>query len=187
MRLVIALVMLGGCGANLVNAGGNDDAAIDGSNRRSDAAEVDAAVDAAPIDARACIEGDARMLAPDGSCLIMFDAPKSFADARTACAGLGAHLAILSTQAIDAVAETLVGTHDTFIGLTDEVTEGQFVWVDGTLLGFSNWETGEPNNGNGGTAEDCAVIAGARPAKGWDDRPCAPVSTAGLYSVLCQR
>jgi hypothetical protein len=186
MRLVIALAVLGGCGANLINAGGDEDAGVDATGRRPDASAVDAAVDA-PIDARACIDGDARTIAPDGSCLILINAPQSFADGRVTCAGLGAHVAILSTAALDAAAEALVGARDTFIGLTDEVTEGQFIWVDGTLLGFSNWELGEPNDGNGSTSEDCAIIAGTRPAKGWDDRPCAPVASGGLYSVLCQR
>jgi hypothetical protein len=186
MRFVIALAVLGGCGANLINAGGDDDAGVDAIGRRPDAAAADASVDA-PIDARACIDGDARTIAPDGSCLIMINAPQSFADARATCAGLGAHLAILSTLALDTAAEALVGTRDTFIGLTDEVNEGQFIWVDGTLLGFSNWELGEPNNGGGNGSENCAIIAGARAAKGWDDRPCAPVGTSGVYSVLCQR
>src|SRR5882672_5062159 len=99
MRLLIALAVLGGCGANLINAGG-DDAGVDATGRRPDAGAVDAAVDAA-IDARACIDGDARTIAPDGSCLIMINAPQSFADGRATCAGLGAHLAILSTAPLD--------------------------------------------------------------------------------------
>jgi hypothetical protein len=89
---------------------------------------------------------------------------------------------------MDAVAEALVGNLDTFIGLTDVVQEGQFVWSDGTPLGFSNWHAGEPNDGGGNYAEDCAIIAGARADKQWDDRPCAPVTGVGggKYAVLCQ-
>jgi len=183
MRLALALAVLAGCGANLINSGGPDDAAIDAPPRRTDAPiAVDAAVDAPP-DARVCIEGDARVIAPDGSCLFLLVAPKNFADAKAACVALSSHLAILTTAALDGVAEPLVGNRDTFIGLSDETVEGAFVWVDGTPLAFSNWEAGEPNNGNGNN-EDCAIIAGSRAEKKWDDRPCA--GTSGTYSVLCQ-
>jgi hypothetical protein len=186
MRLAPALALLAGCGANIISSGGPDDAAIDAEERRPDAAVVvDAGIDA-PIDARACVEGDARMIGPDGSCLILLRARQSFAAAQTTCLGLGAHLAILKTAEIDNVAETLVGNLDTFIGLSDQITEGQFVWVDGTPLVFSNWEAGEPNNG-GSNGEDCAIIAGARAEKKWDDRPCSPSGDNGAYSVLCQR
>jgi hypothetical protein len=44
-----------------------------------------------------------------------------------------------------------------WIGLTDEATEGSFVWVTGEPLGYTNWwtENGEPNNlgGNENYAE----------------------------------
>lgn len=187
----LALAIGCGCGANLIDAGRNKDAGVDAPAPPPDAAPpIDAEVDAAPIDARACIDGDARMPAPDGSCLILINAPQSFDSATVTCQGLGAHLAILSTMALDTAGEQLVGTRDTFIGLTDRTTEGQFLWVNGTVLTFSNWEAGEPNNGGGGTLENCAIIAGTRPQKGWDDRPCAPVggnTSSGLYSVLCQR
>jgi hypothetical protein len=186
MRLVIALAVLGGCGANIV-AGTEDDAGTDATGRRPDGGAVDARADAV-ADAPPCTAGDMHATAPDGSCLMLVLAPQSFASARLTCAGLGAHLAILTTPALDTAAEALVGTVDTFIGLSDEVTEGSFVWVDGTPLGFSNWELGEPNDGNGGTPEDCAIIAGARPEKKWDDRPCAASGNdSGLYAALCQR
>jgi hypothetical protein len=185
MRLVIALAVLGGCGARIV--GSTDDAAgLDAAGRRPDGGGggIDAAFDAAP-----CTAGDMQATAPDGSCLMLVLAPVSYVDAKATCAGLGAHLAILTTAALDDTAEQLIDVVDTFIGLSDEAVEGRFVWGDGTPLQFSNWELGEPNDGNGRVAEDCAIIAGQRPEKGWDDRPCAPSNDAagGLYASLCQR
>uniref|UniRef100_A0A8C7A632 C-type lectin domain-containing protein n=1 Tax=Neovison vison TaxID=452646 RepID=A0A8C7A632_NEOVI len=42
-----------------------------------------------------------------------------------------------------------------FLGITDEVTEGQFMYVTGERLTYSNWNTGEPNDASG---EDCVTI-----------------------------
>ncbi|XP_004765355.2 mannose-binding protein C [Mustela putorius furo] len=42
-----------------------------------------------------------------------------------------------------------------FLGITDEVTEGQFMYVTGESVTYSNWNTGEPNDASG---EDCVTI-----------------------------
>jgi hypothetical protein len=46
-----------------------------------------------------------------------------------------------------------------WIGLNDKVTEGTYVWTDGTAAGFQNWRPGEPNDYAG---EDCvqAMVSG---------------------------
>ena len=46
---------------------------------------------------------------------------------------------------------------DAFIGLTDEATEGTFVWVNGdtSTLAEINFASGEPNNSGN---EDCVVL-----------------------------
>jgi hypothetical protein len=199
MRSVAVLAFLAGCG---VAIDGQVSQAIDASAPRVDAvsgseagidagAGLDAAPDATsePLDARVCSGGDAHVVAPDGSCLILLAAAQTWVEAQASCGALGAHPAVLASAAMDTAGETLAGNHDAFIGLTDEATEGTFVWVDGAALAFANWHTGEPNNGGGRYAENCAVIAGARAGKQWDDRPCAPVTGvgAGKYSVICQQ
>ncbi|XP_066469002.1 C-type lectin domain family 4 member M-like [Tiliqua scincoides] len=51
----------------------------------------------------------------------------------------------------------LVNGEVAWIGLSDTVTEGKWVWVDGTPLSLSFWRRGEPNDsGEGG--EDCATL-----------------------------
>lgn len=147
--------------------------------------QVDAAV---PIDARACTGGDAHTTGPGGECFVYWAGPATWLVAEAACVQANARLAILDSAAKDSVVEAML-TADTFIGGTDAVVEGTFLWIDGTPLGFTNWHTGEPNNGNGAYQEDCIVVAGARVGKGWDDRPCAPESgatTAGRYGYLCE-
>ncbi|XP_045639540.1 mannose-binding protein C [Ursus americanus] len=43
-----------------------------------------------------------------------------------------------------------------FLGITDEVTEGRFVYVTGQGLTYSNWKKNEPNNH--GSGEDCVIL-----------------------------
>ena len=151
---------------------------------------IDAALgsDAPP---QPCTGGDAHATAPDGSCLMWFAGPKIWVDARTACIAMGAHLAYLKSAALDDVAEPLVGSANTFIGGDDRATEGTFVWDDGSPFVFTNWGSGEPNNGGSASTyqEDCVIIAGARATKKWDDRPCdaTEVTTSGNFAYLCQK
>jgi hypothetical protein len=165
-----------------------------GSDVRQDADLVDArrndgAVDAM-VDARVCTGGDAAALAPDGSCLVHVTTAVTYANAKLGCTalGMGAHLAILKNAALDTFAETFIGAVDTWIGANDLATEGTFLWEDGTALGFTNWATGEPNNANDAYQEDCAIIAGSRATKQWDDRPCdaTEVTASGSFAYLCQ-
>ena len=47
----------------------------------------------------------------------------------------------------------------TWIALSDTVTEGDYIWADGSNSTYSNWEAGQPDNyGIDGAEEDCVVI-----------------------------
>lgn len=176
------LLAVASCDASL--GGGTGDGSV------TDAQSVDAYVaDAAPDAPRMCMGGNAAALAPDGSCLVHLTTPATYASAKIQCMGInGGHLALLKTAALDTFAETFIGDLDTWIGANDIVTETTFLWEDGTALVFTNWATGEPNNANGTFQEDCAIIAGARVTKQWDDRPCdsSEVPTSGTFAALCQ-
>ncbi|HYC57364.1 MAG TPA: C-type lectin domain-containing protein [Candidatus Binatia bacterium] len=63
-----------------------------------------------------------------------------------------------------------------WIDLSDEQSEGNFVWLDGPeaglslqQIGYSNWAAGEPNNSSN---EDCAIY-GWNATTGWNDVGCA--------------
>ena len=183
-RCLAFVLAVAACDATL---GGSNDVKQDADI--VDAPRIDGSVDAPP-DARVCTGGDAAALAPDGSCLVHIKTPTTYANAKTGCTalGMGAHLALLKNAALDTFAESFVGTLDTFIGANDSATEGTFLWEDGTPLAFANWATGEPNNAGNAYQEDCAIIAGARASKQWDDRPCdaTEVSASGSFAYLCQ-
>lgn len=176
------MLFLAACGASLeappVSPG--DDAAVDPPD--STVAQVDAP------GPRPCTGGTSAATIGDGSCVIFFSAPASFDNAAAQCAANNSTLAVLNSAQRDAAAKSLIGTQIVFIGLTDSVTEGTFVWADGTALAFSNFSTGEPNNANNTFQEDCIVYNGTR--GGWDDRPCSNAvpgigTTPGEYPFLC--
>ncbi|HEU0030206.1 MAG TPA: C-type lectin domain-containing protein [Kofleriaceae bacterium] len=183
MRLWVLLALTCGCGATLETRELAPDADPDDQIQIVDATPPDA-----PIDARTCAGADGSATTEDGTCLLLFTTPRSFDDASNACAAIGTRLAILDTPERDTIGRALAGTRQVFIGLTDQVVEGQFRWVDASALVFSNFATGEPNDANGAFAEDCIILDGNRAGQ-WDDRPCAtdPVATVpGTYGYLCQ-
>jgi Ca2+-binding RTX toxin-like protein len=70
---------------------------------------------------------------------------------------LGGNLVTVNNQAEqDWLVSTFGGSELLWIGFTDEVTEGQFRWVNGETSTYTNWSPGEPNNAHGG--EDYAMM-----------------------------
>ncbi|KAI8512554.1 Collectin-11 [Branchiostoma belcheri] len=70
---------------------------------------------------------------------------KNFTDARSACQAAGGHLAMPKDKATnDFLVKQLKAKNisEIWIGLTDLVTEGTFVFEDGTSLSWSNWAQG---------------------------------------------
>lgn len=182
--LVLAVTaMASGCGVK-VSTGGAVDAATE------DALATDGSIDARALDAAPapCIEGEARMTTASG-CFAVFTAITLVrVDARAACATHGMHLAYVKSAADEAVIAALANGKDVAVGADDLAVEGTFVWEDGSPVVYTDWHTGEPNNGAGMYEEDCVIYAGSRVGGGWDDRPCAPPPAAsGSYGYVCQR
>ncbi|KAL1780902.1 Mannose-binding A [Sigmodon hispidus] len=91
------------------------------------------------------------------------------------CVGLGGTVATPrnaeENKAIQEVAKGIA-----FIGITDEVIEGQFMYVTGGRLAYSNWKPNEPNDF--GPGEDCVIMTESGI---WND-----ISCLASYTAVCE-
>ncbi|XP_069316682.1 mannose-binding protein A-like isoform X1 [Eulemur rufifrons] len=98
-----------------------------------------------------------------------------FSKVKALCAELRATVAAPrnaeENRAIQDVAKDIA-----FLGITDEATEGQFAYVTGERLTYSNWKSGEPNDF--GSGEDCVIVL----TEGiWND-----VSCQSSFLAVCE-
>ncbi len=127
-----------------------------------------------------------RSIAVDGACIRPYPAGRSFADNEALCVDFGGHIMTIDNglqQTSAAVLMNEFGIANAWIGLNDRASEGRFVWLDGTPLSYTDWDTGQPDNApnTDPNGEDCAVMARDRGFK-WADFRC------GLaFSALCYR
>ena len=104
-------------------------------------------------------------------------------EARLWCKSMGktSHLVKIETKEENDYLKKQFGGHDSWIGLSDVEREGTFRWVDGSLVVFSHWYPGEPNNN--GQNEDCAQLNTSYGCNDmWNDNQC----TANTY-FICER
>ena len=187
MIAATAAVVLG-CGARV--GGDVVDAGDDAVDARADARPGIPDATPLPPDAAPCTGGNAH--AVDGTtCYEAFTAvPQTWADAQSICAGRGGALVRIDSDTENAIVTGLANGNRAWIGGNDLTTEGTFLWTDGTTFAvtYTNWRTGEPNNGNGNFQEDCALIEAAGT---WYDRPCddavAGATVPGSYNYVCER
>ena len=87
--------------------------------------------------------------------------------AREHAASIGGHLVTYSDpDEQDAVSSMIGQDIEYYIGLSDEVNEGEFEWDTREPLMYTNWGDGEPNNS--GNDEDYVVVW---PTGFWNDAP----------------
>ncbi|XP_072018798.1 hyalin-like isoform X2 [Amphiura filiformis] len=121
----------------------------------------------------------------NGNCYwIQAPSVPSWNNARAMCQEMGGDLVIIDDQAENDFIRDLIPTTGMlgyWIGLTDTVNEGTFVWVDGRVARnagrdvlYTNWQAGEPN---GAGIEDCTQMTTENFFSnyfrgGWNDQPC---------------
>lgn len=84
-------------------------------------------------------------------------------DAKNACANMGGYLVTVTSAAENNFIFSLWPSG--WIGLTDEVVEGQWRWVTGEPYSYSSWNPGEPNNA--GNEDYVQFVGGGK----WNDLP----------------
>ena len=84
---------------------------------------------------------------------------KTWQAAKADCQARGGYLVTISSAAENALVTSLVPPNmAAWIGFTDEAVEGNFVWVTGEPVVYTNWAGGEPNNDQGALGEDYAEL-----------------------------
>ena len=151
------------------DAGYPDAVLVDGAagpDARPDSVTSDAAP---PPDAAPCVGGTDPLVGPAGECYLFFTDGSNWTNAGASCAALvpPAHLVSIGSAAENTLLQAQLGSAEWWIGFSDGGSEGTFSWSSGEATAFTNWRSGEPNNGNGD--EDCAVIQGNQGGR-WDDR-----------------
>ncbi|XP_062334220.1 macrophage mannose receptor 1-like [Osmerus eperlanus] len=112
------------------------------------------------------------------SCYYVSTGKNNWADSRQDCRDRGADLVIINSPEEQDFLNNL--NKNVWIGLTDTVTEGNFIWVDGTPLTTPTyWWASQPDNyanTPGSVGEDCAEIYYAPsevpPPRTWNDNKC---------------
>ena len=136
-----------------------------------------------------CPQNASATLNPENQhCYLAVHDLATFADARTHCASMSAHLVTLSSQQENDFVWQL-DTSEHWIGATDgknlkQPAVGIYTWIDGEPFTYMNWSAGQPNatptacsdpSGPGMFCyEHCAFqwSGGANPGE-WNDRLCS--------------
>ncbi|KAM6168132.1 low affinity immunoglobulin epsilon Fc receptor [Erethizon dorsatum] len=111
-------------------------------------------------------------------CYYFGKGPKQWIEARFTCEDLEGRLVSIHSQEEQDFLTKHANKEDSWIGLRDLDIEGEFIWMDGSSVDYSNWQPGEPNNADQG--EDCVMILGSGK---WNDAFCR----SWLDAWVCER
>lgn len=117
------------------------------------------------------IAASARAFDPQNNhCYLQFNNGRNWVNAQGECVDLGGNLVTIGSAEENTLVRSLDPDTDVWIGLNDRGAgnEGDFVWVSGEPVVFTNFAEGEPNNRLG---EDCVHIRAN--ADDWNDLACS--------------
>jgi hypothetical protein len=111
----------------------------------------------------------------------------NWVDAAAYCRNLGYHLVVpndsredvwLFGQITELRRTSEVALMPWWLGYTDEAQEGTWVPSDGSMIGYTNWVPGKPNNRDkDGLPENCASLESYREGPAWNDVGCVTIQT----------
>jgi len=114
-------------------------------------------------------------------------------DAEAKAVEMGGHLATIRNAEEDSWICGEFGGVDTglvglWIGLTDAAEEGNFVWISGEPVTYTNWGAGQPDNAsNEDYGQYWTAIASSWPACTWNDNSLSingPRNVGGLVEII---
>ncbi|MEZ4933725.1 MAG: SdrD B-like domain-containing protein [Saprospiraceae bacterium] len=94
--------------------------------------------------------------------------------ATNAATQYGGHLVVVNSAEENEFLRSKIMASRVWIGFTDEASEGNFKWVNGDPVTYTNWSYGEPNNQgiNGGQGDHTILEKSSgkwKDRNGWDD------------------
>ncbi len=82
-----------------------------------------------------------------GHTYLLTDGGLTWSQAEAYAQGLGGHLVTINDMAEQQWLQTTFGAYgNVWIGMTDEATEGTWLWSSGQAASYTNWAGGQPNN-----------------------------------------
>ena len=85
------------------------------------------------------------------------------------CSAAGGNLVSINDSIENAYVSNILPGHF-WIGYTDELVEGSFVWIDGSTSSYTNWANNEPNNSGPTNNEDYTLMNAFGTGDGyWND------------------
>ncbi|XP_029470757.1 CD209 antigen-like protein E [Rhinatrema bivittatum] len=108
-----------------------------------------------------------------GRCYLFSTEPLSWEESRNRCLAQQADLLIVGDKDEQSYINNHVCATVYWIGLTDRENEGEWKWVNGSVVSLKFWLDRQPDNANG--AEDCATAGQAgcnQMLKSWNDDHC---------------
>lgn len=132
--------------------------------------------------------GNIELLGMNNSCSLYFINPQfmSGPQAQAYAQTFGANLISVQSAAenadlLQALSNQGYSSNVVWIGFSDAISEGSFIWYDGAPITYTNWAVGEPNDAGGN--EDCTQIY---PDGTWNDLPCTGLNSLSVIEVnLC--
>ncbi|KAM6130248.1 LOW QUALITY PROTEIN: pulmonary surfactant-associated protein D [Phoenicopterus ruber ruber] len=100
----------------------------------------------------------------------------TFDNGKSLCAKDGSALASPRSEAENTALKDLRPSKPGYVGISDEQTEGRFMYLNGGAVAHTNWNAGEPNNLKN---EDCAII---QDSGKWNDINC----TNSCTLIICE-
>ncbi|XP_068596910.1 CD209 antigen-like [Brachionichthys hirsutus] len=108
----------------------------------------------------------------NAGCYFVSTEKKNWTLSRQDCVANGADLIVVNSRDEQAFINRLVNSsQNAWIGLTDMIDEGHWIWVDGNPVTTTYWQAGQPNSYGG--KQDCGELVPASSGDGeWNDDGC---------------